>query len=81
MGLTENGEDVDAVELLADGRLLVSTTAAFVVPGVSGDDEDVLAFTPTSLGANTQGTYDPIRFFSGGLYGLSRNNVFAIDLP
>jgi PKD repeat protein len=52
--LASSGEDVDAVELLDDGRLLVSTTGAFSAGGVAGDDEDLLAFTP---GANTWAMY------------------------
>ncbi|HSF60441.1 MAG TPA: DUF1996 domain-containing protein, partial [Gaiellaceae bacterium] len=36
VGLEASGEDVDAVELLEDGRLLVSTSGAVSVTGVSG---------------------------------------------
>ena len=39
------------------GTVLLSTTGNFSVPGVSGEDEDVLGFVPTSLGNNTTGTF------------------------
>jgi hypothetical protein len=47
-GLDTSGEDVDAVEPLSDGRLLISTRDLVSVPGVTGEDEDVLAFTPSN---------------------------------
>ena len=57
VGLTQSTEDVDALELLPDGRLLISTTSAFAVPGLSGGETDVIAFTPTSLGDDTAGSW------------------------
>ncbi|MEM7344934.1 MAG: PKD domain-containing protein, partial [Chloroflexota bacterium] len=54
-------EDIDALMILADGRLLISTHGNPDVPGVSGArDEDVLVFTPdpNGLGENTAGTWD-----------------------
>lgn len=50
VGLTRNGEDVDALELLPNGNLLVSTSGRARVPGVSGADEDLIQFNPSSLG-------------------------------
>lgn len=69
VGLTSNGEDVDAIEILDDGRLLLSTAGAFSVPGVSGRDEDLTLFTPTSLGTSTSGTWE--RYFDGSDVGLT----------
>lgn len=58
VGLTTSGEDIDALELLSDGRILISTLNAVDVPNLSGEaDEDVLAFTPTTLGSSTSGTW------------------------
>jgi len=51
------------------------------VPGVSGADEDVFVFTPTSLGPTTTGTFDAALFFDGSVHGLGANDVNAIDLP
>ena len=50
VGLEASGEDTDAVELLEDGRLLISTSGAVSVTGVTGEDKDVLAFTPGAPG-------------------------------
>ncbi|KAA3659188.1 MAG: hypothetical protein DWQ04_23065, partial [Chloroflexi bacterium] len=57
VGLTSNGEDVDAIHLLANGDMVVSTSGGFSVSGASGSDEDLIRFTPTSLGALTSGTW------------------------
>ena len=70
VGLTTSGEDIDALEVLPDGRLLISTTGNPGVPGVSGvADEDLLAFTPSSLGVNTSGSW--AMYFDGSDVGLS----------
>jgi hypothetical protein len=51
VGLSSNFEDIDAIEVLPDNRVLISTTGDPSVTGVSGAaDEDILAFTPTTLG-------------------------------
>lgn len=57
VGLTTSNEDIDAVELLPDGRIVISTLGSFTVTGASGADEDLVAFTPTSLGSTTSGTW------------------------
>jgi hypothetical protein len=57
VGLTENGEDIDALTVLKDGRLIVSTTGNYSVANLAGGNTDLLAFTPRSLGADTAGTW------------------------
>ena len=58
VGLSTNfNEDVDAASLTPGGTVLLSTLGAFSVTGVSGADEDVIEFTPTSTGATTAGSY------------------------
>ena len=57
VGLTKSSENVDAIELLPDGRLLVSTTGAFKASGVNAADEDVVAFTGSLGSNNTSGTW------------------------
>ncbi|MBI5289476.1 MAG: S8 family serine peptidase, partial [Chloroflexi bacterium] len=47
VGLSNTSEDIDAVELLANGHLLVSVTGSFQAPGASGADEDIVEFTPS----------------------------------
>jgi hypothetical protein len=75
-------ENIDAFELLADGRLLISTTGNFAVPGVSGRDEDVLVFTPASLGENTTGAW--AMYIDGSSTGIglgdSGEDVDAVDV-
>jgi hypothetical protein len=51
------------------------------VAGVSGADEDVFVFTPTTLGSSTTGTFSSSLYFDGSVYGLAANDLFAIDLP
>jgi len=58
MGLTTNAEAIDAVTGLADGSWLISTRGSGSVPGVASfAAEDILRFRPTSLGANTAGSW------------------------
>ncbi|MBL8839983.1 MAG: hypothetical protein JNL90_00460 [Planctomycetes bacterium] len=81
VGLTTSVEDIDALALDAAGNLWVSIEGTFGVPGINGLDEDVIQFTPTSLGATTAGTWSWI------LYGLDPDvklgqtgeNVDALD--
>jgi sugar lactone lactonase YvrE len=81
VGLGDTGEDLDGVAVDAQGRLLLSTSAAFAVPGLSGAAEDVFVFTPTALGQTTSGTYAPTLYFDGSAFGLAGNNVGDIELP
>ena len=77
VGLDTNNEKIDALSLLPDGRVLISTTGAFSVPGVSGEDEDILAFTPTTLGDTTSGTWT--MYFDGSDVGLADTNNEDVD--
>ena len=56
VGLTAYGEDVDAAAVDAAGKIYLSTSNNFAVTGVSGADEDVFVFTPTTL-ARHEGTF------------------------
>lgn len=82
VGFDNKNENIDSVTVLPDGRLLLSTTDNSVVPGVStGADEDVLAFTPTSLGNVTAGSWS--MYFDGSDVGLgegSNEDVDALDV-
>jgi hypothetical protein len=69
VGLTSSDEDVDAFASAPDGRLLISTLGNASVNGVSGADEDLLAFTSTALGSTTRGTW--AMYFDGSDVGLS----------
>jgi len=61
-------EIFDGFDLLSDGRLLFSTDGSFSVPGLTGKDEDLFAFTPTTLGDTTGGTW--AMYFDGSLSGI-----------
>jgi hypothetical protein len=69
VGLSTSDEDVDALALLPDGRLIVSTLGNISVTGASGADEDLIVFTPATLGATTSGTWAV--YFDGSDVGLS----------
>jgi hypothetical protein len=68
VGLTQSAEDIDSINLLSDGRLVIGTNGAFGVTGVSGQDEDLIVFNPTSLGSTTAGTW--AMYFDGSDVGL-----------
>ena len=75
VGLTTNNEDLDAIDVVG-GTLYVSTTGSASVPGIKGSsaDADILAFTWTSLGATTAGTWALYADMSDvGLSGGSEN--------
>ena len=71
VGLTTNSEDIDAMTVAPDGRLVISTIGSFSVPGVSGADEDLIIFTATSLGTNTSGSW--ALYFDGSDVGLTNS--------
>ena len=69
VGLTAASEDIDALELLADGSLLISTIDNPSVAGVAGDTEqDLLQFTPNVAGVYSAGTWS--MYFDGSDVGL-----------
>jgi hypothetical protein len=68
VGLTKAGENVDAVETLPDGRVLLSTSGASRLGALRAQDEDVLAFTPRQRGARTAGRWR--LYIDGGDVGL-----------
>ena len=82
VGFDTTAENIDSLTLLPDGRLLISTTGNPSVPGfTTGRDEDVLAFTPTSLGDTTSGSWS--LYFDGSDVGLgetSDEDVDALDV-
>jgi hypothetical protein len=69
VGLSTTAEDIDAIGFAPDGKLVISTLGAFGVTGVSGNDEDLLVFTATTLGSTTSGTW--ALYFDGSDVGLN----------
>lgn len=78
VGLDLDAEDIDALAVTPEGDLLISTLGNPVVPGVAGArDEDLLRFHPSSLGANTAGTWS--MEFDGSDVGLATTSVEDVD--
>jgi hypothetical protein len=78
VGLGGSSEDVDGIELLSDGRVLISTSADFSVAQLTGQGEDILALTPTSLGDTTAGSWS--LYFDGNDVGLTGAGVDGISV-
>jgi len=77
VGLTSGGEDVDAISLTTDGRLIVSTTGSIKADGASGSDEDLHVFTDSTLGESTSGTFSLL--FDGSDVALSESSGEDVD--
>ncbi|MAI31796.1 MAG: hypothetical protein CMM07_09010, partial [Rhodopirellula sp.] len=77
VGLSSNGEDVDAIGFAPDGRLVISTSGSSSVNGVSSRDEDMIVFNQTSLGVNTAGSFE--MYFDGSDVGLSTSSGEDVD--
>lgn len=69
VGLSTDDEDVDAIALASDGRLVVSTLGPYTVNGLSGYDKDLIVFNHLNLGSATSGSF--ARYFDGNIAGLS----------
>lgn len=79
VGLTKASEDIDALDLLPDGRLIVSTVGSYAVIGAQGKGDDLLSFTPAGLGATTSGTWS--LYFDGSDVGIKpATNVDGVDV-
>lgn len=57
VGLSTDSEDVDAIDVAPDGRVVLSTNGAFVVSGVSGGGEDLIVFNALTFGTATFGSF------------------------
>jgi|CXWL01.1.fsa_nt_gi endonuclease I len=78
VGLTTTAEDIDALSISSSGQLVISTLDAPAVTGLSGlQDEDLIAFTPGTLGSVTTGTWS--YYFDGSDVGLATNNNEDVD--
>jgi len=77
---TNNGEDLTALSVAANGDLYLVTLDAFSVTGISGANEDIFICGSPLTGANTSCNYAPILYFDGSLWGLESNSLDAIQL-
>jgi len=82
VGFDTTAEYIDGLHVLPDGRVLISTSGSPAVPGITGGlDEDILTFTPTTLGDVTSGTW--AMYFDGSDVGLadsSNEDINAFDV-
>ena len=76
IGLSSNGEDIDALGQTADGRLVISTLGSISANGASGRDEDLWIFNGT-VGETTVGSFEQL--FDGSDVGLSNSGSEDVD--
>lgn len=72
VGLTLNGEDIDAIGVSTDGKLVISTTGSYSVSGASGADEDLIIFTASAFGTTTSGSW--AQYFDGSDVALNSSS-------
>lgn len=73
--------DINGFHLLPDDTILLTFTGSASVSGIGTvDDSDIVRFTPTSLGANTAGSFS--LFFDGSDVSLTTNgeDIDAVSL-
>ncbi len=69
ISLTSSGEDIFGLWAdHANSKLYLATSDSFLVPGASGDEEDILVCRYTSLGTNTACTFS--LFWHGETFGF-----------
>ncbi|MEZ4861357.1 MAG: choice-of-anchor Q domain-containing protein [Caldilineaceae bacterium] len=73
VGLTSDGEDIDAIGFTADGQLVISTIGDFSTPTASGHDEDLFQLDNATFGNPTSGEWR--LFFDGSSAGLANEDV------
>ena len=80
VGLDASSEVIDAVEVLPNGDLVISTKDKFNVPGsplLKGQKNDLLLFDATSYGATTLGTWS-LYFNNTQVAGLKKENIISL---
>jgi len=78
VGFDTSAEEIDALSLLTDGRIVLSTAGSPAVTGLTGArDEDLLVFAPSALGNNTSGTW--AMYLDGSDVGLGDLSTEDID--
>lgn len=73
VGLTSDGEDIDAIGFTTDGHLVVSTIGDFTTPTASGRDEDLFRLDNATFGTPSSGVWQ--LFFDGSQAGLANEDV------
>jgi hypothetical protein len=71
--LTSSSEEIDALALDQNGRLLISTTGTFKIGNTTlGEDEDLFLFAHTRLGADTAGAWS--LYLDGSRLALTKSD-------
>ncbi len=81
--LTTSGEKIDALSVLSNGDVLISTTGTAKVSAAGGTlvarDEDILRFMPSQLGQQTAGQWS--LFLDGsGIAGLAGEDIGGLSV-
>jgi hypothetical protein len=79
--LTTPQEGINALTVLADGRIVISTEGPFKAGGINAKSRDLVIFTPSSLGEETEGSWDI--YFDGsdvGLLSASNDGIVGVHL-
>ncbi|MCB8926393.1 MAG: CSLREA domain-containing protein [Ardenticatenaceae bacterium] len=72
-------ESISALTVLADGRIVISTDGPFKAGSLNAKSRDLVVFTPTSLGENTDGSWDI--YFDGSdvsLLSASQDSIVGV---
>jgi hypothetical protein len=81
---TSANEDVDGLwvdqAITPYPNIYLSTLGTFSVTGLTGENEDLFIFHPTSLGSTTAGTFGPGLYLDGSLFSLSAYDIDAFDV-
>ncbi len=72
VGLSTNGEDIDALCILDNGDILMSTSGTVNTTGTKWRDEDVLLFSPSSIGSSSSGSWSLL--FDGSDVGMTSSS-------
>lgn len=72
VGLSSGNESIDAVAVLANGDIVVSTLGSGAAGGIFFADEDLIRFDPTSLGSSTSGSWSI--YLDGSDVGLTASS-------
>ncbi|MGH1492110.1 MAG: Ig-like domain-containing protein [Acidimicrobiales bacterium] len=77
IGLSTNNEDIDALGR-SGSDFVFSTLGPFNVPGLTGDDEDLVSFSATSIGSGTAGVTSLL--LDGSPIGLAPTDVVGVSV-
>ena len=80
VGLSANAEDIHGVSVLSNGSLVLSTNGNISVPGLSGDDSDLVEFQPVSLGLATTGTWHLLQDGSDIGLNTSAEDIWGVSV-